>query len=509
MDAGSEAEFAARVGALAADPATCIQLPDLLREDNAVYAQRSTAATTRMRGWVLATMARTGLSEDGLFYVLEELDTGINPYTVAAAARALRSYPRPMAAFAPYLVQALGNIRYHDEPVTFEQYGEYATSTDDTTAIGELLAALEWLGLCAAPVVTELEALRSGNGLRKYAARIDAIVAALTAPAPAQAGCCEVPSVLWWPDGRRKGSGPVEAIVFEDHSGTRRTFAEIFHGRPSIVAFFYTRCENPLKCSLTVAKLARIQTLLAVQGLRHRIGTAAITYDPAFDTPNRLRRYGEDRGIQLDDGHRMLRAVDGMDILGRHCRLGVNYVESLVNRHQIEIFIFDRTGAIAASFQRLRWSEEDVLTRAVAVLHESPQTSPDSAPPSRTLSTLATLSTLILALLPKCPMCWAAYMSVFGIAGIERLSFSNHWTVVLLLAFVLVNLLSVWMRTCATGRLFAFGLVATGALSVCAAAVRPEWKIASVAGVILTTAGSLASAWRGIAMRKWPLPAAR
>jgi protein SCO1/2 len=503
MDAGSEAEFAARIGALAADPATCVQLPDLLREDNAAYAQRSTAATTRMRGWILATIARTGLSEDGLFYVLEELDTGIEPYTVAAAARALRSYPRPMAAFAPYLVRALGNIRYHDESVTFERYGEYATSMDDTTAIGELLAALEWLGPYAAPVLTELEALRSGNGLRKYVARINGIVTELTGPAPAEAGCCEVPSVLSWPDGRRKGSGPVEAIVFEDHSGARRTFAEIFHGRPSIVAFFYTRCDNPLKCSLTVAKLARIQALLAVQGLSNRIGTAAITYDPAFDTPNRLRQYGEDRGMQLDDGHRMLRAVNGMDVLGRHCRLGVNYVESLVNRHQIEIFIFDRTGAIAASFQRLRWSEEDVVARAVAILHEPPPTSSSGAAArSRTLPTLATFATLIIALLPKCPMCWAAYMSVFGIAGIEHLSFSNHWTVVILLALVLVNVLSVWLRTRATGRLFAFGLVAAGALSVCAAAVRPEWKVASVAGVILTTAGSLGSAWRGIAMRK-------
>jgi protein SCO1/2 len=496
MDASSEAEFAARVDELAANSANVLRLLELLREDNVVYAQRSTAATSRMRGWILASMARNGLSEGGLIYVLEELDTGIDPYTVAAAARALRSYPRPMAAFAPYLVRALCNIRYHDEPVTFERYGEYGTSPDDTTAIGELLATLEWLGPAAAAVLTELQAFRSGNGMRKHAARMDHILATLIGAAPAEAGCCEVPSVLSWLPGERKGSGSVESIVFEDHSGARRTFAEIFHGRPSIVAFFYTRCDNPLKCSLTVAKLARIQTLLAAQGLSDRVATAAITYDPAFDTPNRLRSYGEDRGMRLGNGHRMLRAVDGMDAIRQYCRLGVNFVQSLVNRHQLEIFIFDRTGAIAASFQRLRWSEEDVVACAVAILHEPPQTSTRGTTPSPTLSVLAASATLMMALFPKCPMCWAAYMSVFGIAGIERLAFFNRWTLSILVALVLVNLVSVWLRARSTGRLLAFWLVVAGALLVCAAAVRTGWEVAAVAGVALTTSGSLVSAWR-------------
>ena len=39
------------------------------------------------------------------------------------------------------------------------------------------------------------------------------------------------------------------------------TFKDFFHGQPSIVVFFYTRCDNPMKCSLTVAKLARVQAI--------------------------------------------------------------------------------------------------------------------------------------------------------------------------------------------------------------------------------------------------------
>ena len=163
---------------------------------------------------------------------------------------------------------------------------------------------------------------------------------------------------------------PIESTVFEDHEGESITFKEFFHGHPSIVVFFYTRCDNPLKCSLTVTKLARIQKLLEAQGLADQIHTAAITYDPAFDLPERLRVYGQDRGVRMDARHRMLRATDGIDALRRHFKLGVNFIESLVNRHRIEAYILDAEGRIAASFERLHWDEQEVVDRAIEVLEE-------------------------------------------------------------------------------------------------------------------------------------------
>ena len=95
--AQSEPQFAALVDALAADPARREQLTDLLREDHPLYDQRGTATIVRMRGWVLLALARAGVSDAALIFVLEELDTGVDAYLVAAAARALRSYPQPHA----------------------------------------------------------------------------------------------------------------------------------------------------------------------------------------------------------------------------------------------------------------------------------------------------------------------------------------------------------------------------------------------------------------------------
>jgi protein SCO1/2 len=125
-----------------------------------------------------------------------------------------------------------------------------------------------------------------------------------------------------------------------------------------------------MKCSLSVTKLARVQTLLDARGLARRIRTAAITYDPGFDRPERLRVYGKDRAVRMDENHRLLRAIGGNDALREYFELGVNFIESLVNRHRIEVYILDTEGRIAVSFERLHWDEEQIVTSAVETLNE-------------------------------------------------------------------------------------------------------------------------------------------
>ncbi len=173
--AQDEEQFAAWVDALAADPDKREQLVDLLRDDHPLYDQRGTATIVRMRGWVLLALARagagtgagTGLTDGALLFVLEELDTGLDAYLIAAAARALRSYPQPNPAFAPFVLRALNNIRYRDEPVSFESYGEYADSATGTSAVRELLAALAWLGPHAREVLPGARSYCGGSGCPK------------------------------------------------------------------------------------------------------------------------------------------------------------------------------------------------------------------------------------------------------------------------------------------------------------------------------------------------------
>jgi len=508
----TEAQFVALVEALAADPAQRGQLADLLGEEHSHYDQLGTATVVQMRGWVLLALSRVGVDNAALVFVLEELDTGIDAYLVAAAARALRSYPSPNAAFAPFVMRALNHIRLRDEPVSFDGYGEYAVLSAGTSPIRELLATLAWLGPHAREVLPEIEAFLGQRGRLSKKLQIDAdraLAAIRDADSADQAGtdnCCALPaglrSTFSWALGSRRGCETIDSTVFEDHEGAQLTFREFFRGHPSIVAFFYTRCDNPLKCSLTVTKLARVQALLQEKGLADQIHTAAITYDPAFDVAERIRGYGQNRGMRLDACHRMLRATNGVDALRSYFKLGVNFIESLVNRHRIEVYVLDAQGRIAASFERIHWDERQVVDRAIEVRKEitgesvpGPAPEPTATPQgAKTVSpTLGTLASLGVAFFPKCPVCWAAYLSVFGIAGLEQIPYAA-WLQPVLVAVMLVNFASVWLRGRSSGRMSGFYLVCAGALLIAVSKTGLDWDDAATWGVALTVAGSLLSA---------------
>lgn len=398
----AEASFAAEVSELAATPSRRAELIELLRENHPVYDQRGTGATVRMRGWVLLALARHGLPRTGLIFALDELDTGADAYLLAAAARALRSHAVRSPHFAQFVVRALARVRTRDQPVCLDSYGGHTTATPATSAVRELLAALEWLGPHAHGALDELQALRARGAPRGLRAEWDRAFESIGRGEPLDAApaaeCCSAArdfgTVTGHPvDGERPGG--FADVLFEDHRGERITAAQVFTGRPTILVFFYTRCDNPLKCSLTVTQLARAQGLLEARGLLDAVNTVAITYDPGFDGPERLRRFAEERGVRLGGGHRALRPVEGIGALRSHFQLGVNFTASVVNRHRIEAYVLDAEGRIAALFERVRWNPEEVVERAAALLDPGRE-----LPPATRVSAAAPLVPL-----PACPAC--------------------------------------------------------------------------------------------------------
>lgn len=490
----TEDAFCNLIEELALDPS---QLIDLLQEDHPAYDQRGTSTVSRMRGWVVLALARINLPESALPFVLEELDTGVDAYLVATAAFALRSYPAPSPAFAPFVVRAITNIRYRDERVSLEQYGGYAIGSTGTTPVRELLATLVWLGPQARAMLSEIEMLRTGPTAlnKKYHPSIDQILSAIGTGSETT-NCCQLPdgvqNLFSWMHTNRSDSASIESTLFEDQNGQAITFGEFFHGRPSIVAFFYTRCDNPLKCSLTVTKLARIQQLLDAEGVTDQINTAGITYDPGFDSPERLLNYGAHRGVRFTSHHRLLRTSDGLDSVRKHFKLGVNFIESLVNRHRIEIYILDATGRVAGYFGRIQWNEKEVVQRALEVLRDNLKVKAGSNVASPIFGTAVALG---LALFPKCPLCWAAYLSLFGIAGLETIPYSP-WLQPVLAILLLLNLTSIWFRARGTGRMLPFYLVTAGAFVVVASKVFAGPAALGFLGVFLTLVGSVWSTFR-------------
>jgi protein SCO1/2 len=501
FDSLTEPEFAALISTIAADHNRHHELTELLREDHPLYDQRGAATVVRMRGWIMVTLSQLDISDQALTFILEELDTGVDPYLVAAAARAVRAYPKPSSSLAPFLLRAITNIRYRDDPVSFSEYGEYYSESDETTPLHELFSSLASLGSHARIVLDELIELRKETrGLSRHRlADLDKAIEAIGGSELTNDSCCELPALLKerfsWRLTSRHSSQPIASVVFEDQNNELVTFGEFFNGRPTIAAFFYTRCDNPLKCSLTITKLARVQKLLSERGLAEQINTAAITYDPEFDSSDRIRGYGEHRGIETSKHHRMLRARDGIESIRKHFKLGVNFIESLVNRHRIELYLLDSNGQIAGVFERIHWNEEEVVMRAAELLSDKPATTETQRPRDKrraTSSVVGTFASVALAFFPKCPICWAAYMSVFGIVGLDRIPYSP-WLQPVLAVVLLINLGSVWLRARSTERMLAFYLASAGVIVLIASKLVHGFDKVTFIGVGLTLAGSLLS----------------
>ena len=342
---------------------------DLLDERHAVYSGADTPAVTRMRGALLLALGHHALPVSALPFVLEELESAHDAWLTAVAAHVLRKYPEPSAAFAEPLLAAALYIRHRDEIVRLTTGGDRfsGAAAGTTTALGEVLGTIGWLGHAGASCVPRLEQLLAEHPGPATARLLAQAIAAIGSDDGAStAAVIDADDTAAVP---RAAGADISDVRLQDHTGAELTFAAAFQGRPSIVVFFYTRCDNPAKCPLTMYRFGNLQRRLHEAGLGAAIGTAAITYDPEYDRPERLRQYAESWGAIPAPGHRILRTIDDFARVRDYFALGVNFNASgIVNRHQLEAFVLDAQGRIAHAVSRRRADERQLMRLAADLI---------------------------------------------------------------------------------------------------------------------------------------------
>ena len=336
---------------------------DLLDERHCVYRGVGTPAVTRMRGALLLALGHRALPTAALPFVLEELESAHDAYLTAAAAHVLRKYPEPQSSFADALLAAVQYIQHRDELVRLTNYGGQGAG-GATTAMAEVMETIGWLGHAGISCLPRLEDLLAQNPGPATSGMIATAIEAIRTDNRAATGssCCCEPAP---PAGKSAHVNDISDLRLQDHDGFELTFGDAFRGHPSIVVFFYTRCDNPAKCPLTMYRFGSLQRLLWQSGLGDSIATAAITYDPDYDHPDRLLQYAQSWGVRPSVAHRILRTLGDFDTLRDYFDLGVNFSSSgIVNRHQIEAFVLDPLGRIVHAVTRRRWDEQQLLTLA-------------------------------------------------------------------------------------------------------------------------------------------------
>jgi hypothetical protein len=382
------ADLAARIDATRRLPDAGRKLAAMLPEQSPVFTGRGTTEAERLRGYILASFETAGLPPEAVPFVLEELETGRNPYTVAAAARALRGAPNLPAEAPALLVGALERLRGSDDFVSFVRFEPAREAGDAVTALAELARTLALLGPRARPALADLKALIAAEGASFSPAVRDELakaVEALARPDQSAAACC-CDEADGGSEAQRiaalRSSAPKDlaGLTLEDQDGRRLTFSEAFAGRPAAVAFFYTRCMNPDKCSLTVTRLARLARDVVKEQLDATV--AAISYDPGFDRPARLKTYGADRGMIFSQRCRLLRTIGPFDPVRDAFDLGVGFGPVTVNRHRLDLVVLDSALGVTERFERRLWHEGTVLDALRAAVSAEPTA--DAKTPMRT-----------------------------------------------------------------------------------------------------------------------------
>ena len=270
-------------------------------------------------------------------------------------------------------------------------------------------------------------------------------------------------------------------------------FKTFFKDHPSIVVFFYTRCENHNKCSLTINKLGRLQRLLKEKGLSRRVKTASISYDSVFDSPALIKNYCMKRRVMFDDYHKGFRVLDRnktSDLLS-YFTSSVNFNGSLVNKHQVELHILNKEGKIHKSFVRLQWNPVEVVETLESYLSDSVLNNRQWISPRKiSLSVFNTLIPILIAFFPKCPLCWAGYLSLFGVASISSIPYSP-WLLPVLCIFLGINLWFLWKRSSRTERWLSFYLASLGAAMLIFFGPLLKMDSLAMCGMILLICGSL------------------
>lgn len=73
-----------------------------------------------------------------------------------------------------------------------------------------------------------------------------------------------------------------------------------FRGKAVLVSYIFTRCPMPTMCPLVTSKMAQVQKA-ANTTLKDQVVLLSISFDPAYDTPEVLKEYGERYGADFSN----------------------------------------------------------------------------------------------------------------------------------------------------------------------------------------------------------------
>jgi len=151
--------------------------------------------------------------------------------------------------------------------------------------------------------------------------------------------------------------------AWSDQAGRPFRFTSL-RGSPAVILMFYGTCQSV--CPILIGDTLRLEAALA-PAARARTRFILVTFDPATDTPERLRALAVERGMDLSRWT-LLRGADG-DVRALATVLGVQYsrVGPRDFTHSNVLTVVDPQGVVARQVEGLR-QPVDAAARAIESL---------------------------------------------------------------------------------------------------------------------------------------------
>ena len=303
-----------------------------------------------MRGWVLLALARAACPTTALALCARGARhrRSIRTWSRRRRARCAR-IRESRAALAPFVMRALANIRYHDDPLSFDElwrlrrvatrHQPCARAVRDA---GVARAARQRRAAAArgARAGSRLPTKRCGRASDR--ARATAIRDGDAAEASAGWRAllrCQRPR-----SSRSRGRAMLAAAPRIDRialaRGSRRATRHLQRAlpRPALDRRVLLHALRQSAEMLAHRRQARAGAAAAGGTAGSPTGSTrrrSPTIRPSISR-RRLRAYGQDRGVRMDARPSAVAGGRRNDAVRAHFGLGVNFIESLVNRHRIE-----------------------------------------------------------------------------------------------------------------------------------------------------------------------------
>ena len=158
----------------------------------------------------------------------------------------------------------------------------------------------------------------------------------------------------------------IQAFSLIDHTG--HTFTqENLYGKVSVMNFIFTRCRNKKMCPASTQRMLALQQLVNKKGLSDKVQCISISFDPEYDTPERLFHYGKAHGLDFSNYKLLTGDLSTIQKLKRKFRIFTVGNNDKIE-HTMNTILFDQNGNIVFEKAGHLWNEEDFFKEIKKIL---------------------------------------------------------------------------------------------------------------------------------------------